>query len=158
MEYLTWLRQQIGTERALLPSTACIVLNERAEVLLQLRADLERWGCPGGIMDIGETVSQSAARELKEETGLEAESLELFGIYSGPRFHATYPNGDRTAVVQVVFLVRRTSGRVRIDEESKELRYFAPDALPELLAPHHEPFLRHYLEWVRGERVLPVVE
>jgi ADP-ribose pyrophosphatase YjhB (NUDIX family) len=158
MEYLHWLRGKVGTERVLVPSTACIVLNARGEILLQLRADMSVWGCPGGIMDIGETVSESAARELLEETGLVAESLTLFGIYSGTRFFATYPNGDRTAVVQTVFLVQKTSGELRIDEESKELCWFDPGALPESLAPHHEPFLRHYVEWRRGERGIPVVE
>ncbi len=158
MEYLTWLRQNIGTERVLIPSTACIVLDGQGSILLQLRADLNCWGCPGGIMDIGETVIESAARELLEETGLTGLEMSLFGIYSGPRFHATYPNGDRTAVVQVVFLVRSTEGILAADEESRELRYFAYDDLPEVLAPHHEPFLRHYGQWLKGGISLPVVE
>lgn len=33
-----------------------------------------RWGFPGGVLELGETVAQGAMRELAEETGVEAEA------------------------------------------------------------------------------------
>ena len=55
----------------------CFVLNEKNEVLLQLRSDNGKWGHPGGFMEFGETVEDTARREVFEETGLKLGKLEF---------------------------------------------------------------------------------
>ena len=42
------------------------------------------WALPGGFADEGETIEQTAARELEEETGLKGLPLKLIGVYSTP--------------------------------------------------------------------------
>lgn len=50
---------------------AVIILNEENQVLLQKRSDVGLWGIPSGHIEIGETVSEAAIREIKEETNLD---------------------------------------------------------------------------------------
>ena len=86
MGYITELRKLVGT-RPLVMAGACVIVNDKQEVLLQLRQDNGCWGLAGGALEIGETLAETAKRELKEETGLEAEHLELLNVYSGDAFY-----------------------------------------------------------------------
>ncbi|WP_242985865.1 NUDIX domain-containing protein [Oceanobacillus zhaokaii] len=60
-----------------------MVIEENECILLQHRTDEDNWCIPGGVMEIGETFEETVKRETFEETGLEVNGLELFGIYSG---------------------------------------------------------------------------
>jgi 8-oxo-dGTP diphosphatase len=60
-------------------------------------------GClalPGGFVEIGETVESAARRELMEETDVDAENLQLVGVYSDPQ------RDPRGHVCSVAFLAR----------------------------------------------------
>lgn len=58
----------------------CAILDDGA-LLLSKRSDLNVWALPGGRLDAGETLAEAAARELEEETGLEAAHLRPAGLY-----------------------------------------------------------------------------
>src|SRR6266436_6483092 len=62
-------------ERPIVGVLAIVMRGDR--VLVVRRANppmLGRWGFPGGVLELGETVAQGAMRELLEETGVEAEA------------------------------------------------------------------------------------
>src|SRR4051812_49430402 len=122
-DYIKTIRERVGHQMLLVPATACIVVNEREEVLLQLRSDTRHWGCPGGIMDIGESVVESVRREVLEETGLVIHDPWLFGVYSGKEYEGRYPNGDEIAVVQVAFVAESFEGEPACDHESIALDF-----------------------------------
>jgi ADP-ribose pyrophosphatase YjhB (NUDIX family) len=55
------------------------------------RADSGNWTLPGGMQDLGESITQTAVREVREETGLDVELTGLIGIYTDPGHQAHHP-------------------------------------------------------------------
>ncbi|MDE5996262.1 MAG: NUDIX hydrolase [Eubacterium sp.] len=132
MSYIEDIRKHIGHE-AMLSAGATIVVLKDNKILLNLRSDTNTWGIPGGSLELGETLEEAAARELKEETNLEAESFTLLNVFSGNDFYFEYPNGDKLYSVIALYLANGVTGDLKIiDEESFELKYFGKDELPEL--------------------------
>ncbi|MGN0976818.1 MAG: NUDIX hydrolase, partial [Faecousia sp.] len=135
-DYILDLRKLVGHRPILQVGASIILENEKGEVLLEKRTDNHCWGYPGGSVELDEVVEEAAKRELFEETGLLAESLQLFGVFSGKELHYTYPNGDEVSNVDIVFLCKAWSGEVKLQAtEVSELRFFPADALPENLSP-----------------------
>ncbi|GAA0315303.1 NUDIX hydrolase [Bacillus carboniphilus] len=154
MNYIKQMRQYIGNET--LFTVGCeIILEQNGKILLQHRMDSDNWCIPGGIMEIGESFEETAKREVFEETGLTVGNLELFGLYSGEKCFAIYPNGDQAFSVQVIFYSKAFNGTLKqVDQESREHRYFSKDELPENLNPRQRPFI---IDW-KNEVKLPVVD
>jgi 8-oxo-dGTP pyrophosphatase MutT (NUDIX family) len=70
-------------------------------------------------------------RELQEETGLQAQSVQLLDVFSGPDYFFRYPNGDQTYSVIHLFQAKAVSGTLQIsDGESLDLHYFSLNQLP----------------------------
>ena len=134
--YIMDLRKIVG-HRPLLQVGASVILEDKqGRVLLQKRTDNHCWGYPGGSTELDERVEDAAARELFEETGLTANHLELFGVFSGKELHYVYPNGDEVSNVDIVFLCRDYSGSLRLDaEDSEDLCFFEAGQLPVNLSP-----------------------
>lgn len=112
---------------------AAIIENELGEILLQSRADNDRWGLPGGCQELGERFEDTIIREVKEETNLDIteENLELIALVSGGSRRNEYPNGDVVINNTALYRVRNYQGELKWDIESKEMRYFPLDNLPE---------------------------
>jgi 8-oxo-dGTP pyrophosphatase MutT (NUDIX family) len=139
------LRAIVGHRPLLQVGASVIVVDAENRVLLQLRSDNHCWGYAGGSVELDEVVEDAAKRELFEETGLIAESLELFGVFSGKDTHYIYPNGDEVSNVDIVYLCKAYEGQLTCQEgEVEDLRFFPADALPENLSP---PIRRPLLDW-----------
>lgn len=147
--YIMNLRKIVGHRPLLQVGAGIIVEDPEGRVLLQLRADNHCWGYCGGSLELDEGAEDAARRELFEETGLIAEELELFGVFSGPDYHYVYPNGDEVSNVDIVFLCRKYRGCLKCQEEEVEqLRFFPADALPEKLSP---PIRIPLLKWAESK-------
>ena len=148
--YILDLRKIVGHRPLIQVGSGIIVEDELGRVLLQLRADNKCWSYCGGSMEIDEQAEETARRELLEETGLIAEQLELFGVFSGPDYHYVYPNGDEVSNVDIVFLCRRYSGQLKCQaDEVDDLRFFPADALPENLSP---PIIKPLMQWAAAKK------
>lgn len=123
--------------------TCVIPIMPDGQVLLMRRRDNGLWSFPGGLIDWGETIMTSAARELREETGVELVGLErLVGVYSAPdrdpRFHSI-------CVVMSTYV--KGIPQVADPREVLEVKTFPLSALPqETLSHDHNQQLKAYLE------------
>lgn len=75
--YINWIRSRVGHEKVILVFAGGCLFDEDGKVLLQKRGDSGKWGFPGGAIELGETPEETAARELKEETGLDVEVKDI---------------------------------------------------------------------------------
>lgn len=146
--YVKWLRGKVGHDEIHLNFGVAIILNKQGEILLQKRVDKNKWGLPGGVVELGESHSEAAAREAFEETGLEVRPKKLLGIYSGPRYKISYPNGDKVQTVAVAFYVEIVGGKLKKEKDSEtlELKYFAKENLPEIAGPDFQDMINDALE------------
>lgn len=147
MSYVKELRALVGSRPLILPGAGVLILNEAGEVLLQRRTDNGTWGIPGGFMEPGERLEETARREVWEETGLTVGAMELFGIFSGPALHYRYPHGDEVYNVSAVYISREVAG---IPAQGVELRWFTPSLLPGSINPPHMPILERFCADGRG--------
>ncbi len=132
MSYISDMRKYIGHAPMLTAGATVVVLKEK-KLLLTLRSDTHTWGLPGGAIELGESLEETAARELMEETNLSAEAFRFLKLYSGKELHFIYPNGDELYTVTALYLAENVTGELRVnDGENTDIGYFAADALPEL--------------------------
>ena len=112
---------------------AAIIVNSEGQILLQSRADRDKWGLPGGCQELGERFQDTVLREVKEETNLDVkeEDLELIDIVSGASRRNDYPNGDVVINNTALYCIRKYSGKLKWDSESKNMKFFDLDNLPE---------------------------
>jgi 8-oxo-dGTP pyrophosphatase MutT (NUDIX family) len=136
------MRKYIGHERLLIVG-ASVFVHKDGKLLLQKRKDNGCWADHGGCMELGETVEETAKRELYEETGLTAHSMELLGIFSGKDLFYTYPNGDMVSNVNIAYLCEDFTGELLTEtNETIDLRWFEINGLPENISPPVKPALK----------------
>lgn len=111
---------------------AAVIVNNQGQILLQSRADRDKWGLPGGCQELGERFQDTIIREIKEETNLDVreEDLELIEVVSGSSRRNSYPNGDVVINNTVLYCIKKYSGNLKWDSESKDMRFWDIDNLP----------------------------
>ena len=132
---------------SLVVATSAVVTDGQGRILLQRRADSGNWALPGGAMEMGESLTDSVIREVREETGYHIEVTGLVGTYTDPRHIIAYADGEVRRQFNVCYTARITAGELAISSESTELRFVAPGELDDLPIHHTQRLrLRHYLD------------
>jgi ADP-ribose pyrophosphatase YjhB (NUDIX family) len=115
---------------SMVPSVNVVVVNDQGEILLIRRSDNDNWALPGGAIDLGESVTQAAIRETKEESGIDCEVTGLIGIYSDPKHIILYTsNGEARQEFSIVLTARPTGGYRTPSDESTEVRWVSPSEI-----------------------------
>jgi 8-oxo-dGTP diphosphatase len=133
------------------PTVDVIIEIEGKIVLIKRLNEPLGWALPGGFVDEGELVEDAAAREAKEETGLDVTLTELLYVYSWPG------RDPRKHTMSPVYVATATGVPVGMDDAG-EAKLFALDALPADLCFDHGEIVADYLRWrATGERPTPAM-
>lgn len=128
---------------------ACALVVADGRVLLQRRRDSGNWSMPGGVMEIGETLTQTVVREVAEETGLDVEVTGLLGIYTDPGHVIAYSDGEVRQEFVVAYIAVVVGGTLRVSDESTEVRFVDLAELDGL--PVHESVRLRLRHWIDGQ-------
>ncbi|MEV7601329.1 NUDIX domain-containing protein [Kitasatospora sp. NPDC089797] len=135
--YVWKLRRKVGSQLLLLPGAQVLLLDGEGRCLLQQRRENGLWELPAGACEEGATFTDTAVRELEEETGLrvDPEDLVPFASLSDPELHTlTYPGGDVAQCFALCFAAHRWSGELSPGlDEVVRADFFDPRNPPEPL-------------------------
>jgi ADP-ribose pyrophosphatase YjhB (NUDIX family) len=111
---------------SIVPSVNVVVTNDAGDLLLIRRTDNDNWAVPGGAVDLGESLSQAAVRETREESGIDCEITGLVGIYTDPLHVILYTsNGEVRQEFSVLLTARAAGGELATSNESSEVSWVA---------------------------------
>ncbi len=131
----------------LAPAASAVIADDDGRILLAKRTDNGLWTIPGGTMNPGETIAETAVREVKEETGIDVEAVSLVGIYTNPRHVVEYSDGEVRQQFSVCFACRRIGGELATSDETSDVRYFSPIDLGDIeIHPSIRLRIQHYLD------------
>jgi ADP-ribose pyrophosphatase YjhB (NUDIX family) len=114
---------------SIVPAVTAFVTDDQHRLLLVHRTDNDRWALPGGAIELGESVAQTAIREVREETGINIEVTGMVGIYSDPRHIIAYDDGEIRQQFAICVRARPLGGTLSADSESTEVRWVPPTEL-----------------------------
>ena len=124
-------------------AVTCVLAEQDGKILFVLRRyepGEGKWCLPAGFLEAGEQPDASAAREVKEETGLD---VEITGIYD------TWATDEdpRTPVISIAFTARVVGGELAAGDDAAEAAFFDMSNLPEPIAfADHRRIVRTYIE------------
>jgi len=123
------------------PVTCTLVDRDGSVLLVRRRYPPRRghWCLPAGFVEVGESPSESAVREVSEETGLDVEITELIDCWASDE-------DPRTPVVSFAFAARVTGGALEPGDDAEEAAFFSRDSLPHGIAfrTHRALILKHF--------------
>ena len=130
-------------------AAAVVVVNKMGQVLILKRASHSaaypnHWNFPGGSLDEGETPSEAAIRELREETGLMVSKpyLNHFETRTLPKITIYY------------FITGEYQGQVAINSESSDYKWVSLKELEEFnmipMSPQVVENIKYYMEVLYG--------
>lgn len=117
---------------SVVPSVVAIVQDDEGRILLIHKTDNNKWALPGGGHDIGESITDTVVREVKEETGYDVEVETITGTYTNPRHVMAYDDGEVRQQFSLAFRARLLGGDKQTSTESDHVAWLTKDELEDL--------------------------
>jgi len=133
------LAEEFGPVTPKVGATAA-VFDDDARVLTMLRPGGD-WCLPGGNLDAGEGPEDAVVREVREETGLAVEPVDLVDAYQLP----PGTNYDPHGAVTLVYRCEVVGGELELSREGEELAWHSIDEVPDWFFDH-ERYARDALD------------
>ena len=115
---------------SLTSAVAAVVTDPAGRVLLCQQSQGHRlWALPGGRIRLGESPVHAAVRDIREETGMETDIVDLIGIY---QLTGDTCGEDLPDVLMHVFRGTAPAGEATVNAPGRicRLSWHDPDALP----------------------------
>lgn len=127
-DFVVELRKHVGQTELWMPGVTAVIRRD-AELLLVRRSDNGAWTPVTGIVDPGEEPAACAAREAREEAGVQIR-VDRLASTSVTR-DVVHANGDRAAYLDLAFACTWLSGEAKpCDDECTEVGWFRHHRLP----------------------------
>lgn len=136
------------------PAAAVAILNNKNELLMLHRKDNKKWTMPGGTLELGESMTECALREVKEESGLSVVIKDIIGTYTDPNIRVAYSDGEVRQEFTIVYYGEVTGYEVELDEESTDFTWVSLEKVLGLpLADSQRKRIRNVIEYLKnGEK------
>jgi len=110
-------------------ASAGLVLREGQVLLVQRGIEPFKgaWAIPAGYQDAGESPSEAAEREIREETGISVEAYMLLDLLF-------VPDDPRKPANVALFACRSLGGTLQGADDALDARWYALDNLPDEIA------------------------
>ncbi|MCK5416227.1 NUDIX domain-containing protein [Candidatus Parcubacteria bacterium] len=108
-----------------------LIQNKKSEVLMGLRQGshgVNEWCFPGGHLEFGETIFETAKRETKEEVGLNVSDFELISVADEMRYIKT--NNKHYLNIGIKAIWNGDKPKLMEPEKCKEWQWFDLEKLP----------------------------
>lgn len=139
-DQLRWLQEKMRTVRtdyhyrddapkanSIRPAAAVAILNSKRELLMLHRKDNKKLTMPGGTLEFGESMTECALREVKEESGLDVKIKDIIGTYTDPNIRVAYSDGEVRQEFTIVYYGEALNYNVSLDDESSQFQWVPLD-------------------------------
>ncbi|WP_132115185.1 NUDIX hydrolase [Actinocrispum wychmicini] len=106
-------------------AVSVVIQNKTGELLLIRRTDNNLYSIPGGGQEVGESLAQTAVREVREETGITVRVVGVIGVYSDPKHVIAYTDGEVKQEFSICFRAEPISGTLQTSSESSEVQWIS---------------------------------
>lgn len=109
------------------PATKAVIEKDGKILILKRSCDedcfKEEWDIPGGGMKFGKFPEESLNREIREETGIEADIIKPLRVWT------FFKNNNQTQVVGITLLCKYKSGEVKLSAEHTDFKWIKPEEI-----------------------------